>query len=89
MERLAFSKDNRLLAGLHDYTPEMCVWEVRTGERLGRDLSGHWAVPSELRFFAGDEPLATSSDDSRVYVWNISSSAAERFLACVRSVEPL
>lgn len=80
VQYLAFSKDNRLLAGVHDYGPEMCVWNLQTGERLGSDLAGHWTPPGDLRFLPGDERLVSSGDDSRIYLWDIAGSAAERLL---------
>ena len=62
MSYIAFSPDGRFLAGTGS-DAMLCVWNVETGELLGRDLAGHKTPPNTLRFLSGDDRLASGGDD--------------------------
>jgi WD40 repeat protein len=73
---IAFSPDGKWLTGT---SLILCVWNVETGELLGRDLARHMAPPSAMQFFAGDERLATVGHD-RIHLWNLETAEAERVM---------
>ncbi|MEX2142263.1 MAG: M56 family metallopeptidase [Pirellulales bacterium] len=77
---IAFSSDSRLLAGSNWWESLLCVWNVETGELLGRDLAGHRSPPNTVRFLPGDERLASAGDDGTVHLWNLKKSQPERVL---------
>jgi WD40 repeat protein/beta-lactamase regulating signal transducer with metallopeptidase domain len=82
VNHIAFSADGRLLAGTGGrWDRQMCVWNISTGERLGRDLPGHSASPSVLRFLPGDRRMASAGDDGTIRVWNVDQAQQERVLA--------
>jgi WD40 repeat protein len=85
MESLAFSQNGRLLAGAGGFATGLGVWNVATGERLGRELPGHAASPSIVRFFPGDKQLATSGDDGTIRLWDVANSRPIRVITPERS----
>jgi WD40 repeat protein len=72
-----FSADGQFLAGI-PWDGPLCVWNVATGELAGSDLSGHWTPPNTIRFLPGDVQLASSGDDSSVFLWNLKKALPER-----------
>jgi WD40 repeat protein len=77
---LAFSPDNKLLAGANSYNPQLCIWDLETGERLGAALPGHAYPPSSIRFFPDEDYLATASDDATIRLWKLSQPNEVRIL---------
>jgi WD40 repeat protein len=77
---LSFSPDNKLLAGANSYNPQLCVWDLETGERLGAALPGHAYPPSSIRFFPDEDRLATASDDATIRLWKLSQPEEVRIL---------
>jgi WD40 repeat protein len=71
VSHLAFSPDGKLLAGVSYWDPQMCVWNLESGERYGRDLPGHHHQPAILRFFPDEERLASAGDDGSIRLWNL------------------
>lgn len=70
LSSIAFSPDGKWLAGV-SWDSMLCVWNVQTGELLGRDLARHLTPASTIRFFPGDERLASAGSDSTVHLWNV------------------
>jgi RNA polymerase sigma factor (sigma-70 family) len=73
-ERLAFSRDGRLLAttdGEHVH-----LWEVATGAKV-RTLDGHRGECGALTFSADGRRLASAAADSTVLVWDVTLRPAE------------
>jgi WD40 repeat protein len=77
---ISFSSDSRLLAGSNWWESLLCVWNIETGELLGRELAGHRSPPNTVRFLPGDEGLASAGDDGTVHLWNLKKSQPERVL---------
>jgi WD40 repeat protein len=78
---VAFSPDGRLLAGTSSWERQMCVWNVATGQLLGKDLQGHSESPSSVRFLPGDRRLASAGDDGTIRIWNVAEAKEERVIA--------
>ncbi|MEX2139112.1 MAG: M56 family metallopeptidase [Pirellulales bacterium] len=78
---VVFSPDGRLLAGTNSWEKQMCVWNLASGERLGRDLPGHAASPSALRFLPGDGRLVSAGPDGTIQVWKVAESTQERVIS--------
>ena len=80
---IAFSPDDRWLAAATG-SSLISVWNVETGELLGRDLAGHQAPPDALRFFPEDERLASAGNGTTVRLWTLQSGALERVMKYAR-----
>ncbi|MEX2139114.1 MAG: WD40 repeat domain-containing protein [Pirellulales bacterium] len=80
VSHLAFSPDAKLLAGVSYLDPQMCVWNLETGERYGRDLPGHHDQPAILRFFPDEERLASAGDDGTIRLWKLGQQREVRVL---------
>jgi WD40 repeat protein len=80
VSHLAFSPDCRLLAGVSYWDPQMCVWNLETGERYGRHLPGHHDQPAILRFFPDEERLASAGDDGTIRLWKLGQRSETKVL---------
>jgi RNA polymerase sigma factor (sigma-70 family) len=69
-EKLLFSPDGRLLASSDRH--DVHVWEVATGKKV-RTFSGHRNEIEALSFSGNGRRLASSSWDSTVLIWDLSS----------------
>jgi WD40 repeat protein len=67
-EKLAFSRDGRLLASSDGY--DIHIWEVGTGKEV-RVLRGHRSEIEALAFSGNSRRLASASWDSTVLVWDV------------------
>jgi WD40 repeat protein len=77
---LDFSPDNKLLVGGNSYDPQLSVWDLETGERLGAELPGHAYPPSSIQFFPDEDRLATTGDDATIRLWSASHPNELRIL---------
>jgi WD40 repeat protein len=71
---LAFSPDGRILAvGAGDGT--IVLWDVATGEALGRPLSGHDEDEVEAIAFGPDGRTLVSIGAEKMIVWDFTTEA--------------
>ncbi|HEV2971383.1 MAG TPA: M56 family metallopeptidase, partial [Pirellulales bacterium] len=77
---LAFSPNGRQLAGSCEWSSTMCVWDLKTGEPIAADVSGHTQPPNSIRFLPGDDQLATAGDDGTIRIWNLGESRQLRVM---------
>lgn len=77
---LAFNEDGSILAsGSYDKT--IVLWDVDTGQRLGRPLSGHTNAITSLTFTPKGKTLVSGSADKRIMLWEVGDEAWKK-LAC-------
>ncbi len=69
---LAFSPDGETLASGRD-DGAIILWDMATGERLGRPLSGHTESVSDLVFSPDGRILAASSRDNTISLWDVET----------------
>jgi eukaryotic-like serine/threonine-protein kinase len=70
---LAFSADGRILASGSGYTESAVrLWEVATGEEIGR-LEGHTSWVSALAFWPDGNTLASAGADQTIRIWNLAT----------------
>ncbi|KZT31354.1 WD40 repeat-like protein [Sistotremastrum suecicum HHB10207 ss-3] len=70
---VSFSADGaRLLSASDDHT--ICLWNVKTGEMIGRPFEGHsgWVLRA---FFLDKERIISSSYDGTIRIWDIDDLA--------------
>ena len=72
---LAFSQDGKMLAtaagNLVGYPGEVRLWDVATGQERG-DLGRQTSMVFRVLFGRGDQALITTTDDKRVWLWDLS-----------------
>ncbi|HVU87545.1 MAG TPA: WD40 repeat domain-containing protein [Pirellulales bacterium] len=75
-----FSRDGKRLAATSDSHPNMIVWDLPGGERLGRRLPGHELNPRYLKFSPADDLLITASEDASIRVWDVTTARELRVM---------
>jgi WD40 repeat protein len=78
--RLAISRDGRWLAATDLVLRRKKVWDLATGEELGRQFIGHEGTVSGVRFSPDGRSIITASDDGTVRVWNPTTGQQQRVL---------
>ncbi|KZT34390.1 hypothetical protein SISSUDRAFT_1065366 [Sistotremastrum suecicum HHB10207 ss-3] len=70
---VSFSADGaRLLSASADHT--ICLWDVSTGELIGRPFEGHSGDVIRA-FFLDEERIISSSYDGTIRIWDIDATA--------------
>jgi hypothetical protein len=67
---LALSPENRLLFAAHAHDPDISVWEVASGQLLGK-LRGHRQCADALAVSPDGRYLASGSRDTTVLIWDL------------------
>jgi WD40 repeat protein len=82
---LALSPDGRLLAGVQLEREDLfekevvCIWDVRTGNRLHK-LSGHTGTVQAIAFSPDGKALASQDHDWTIRLWDVGSGKEVRRL---------
>jgi WD40 repeat protein/beta-lactamase regulating signal transducer with metallopeptidase domain len=67
--RLALTPDGNLLAAPMGET--LHVWNLQTGQTVGRETTGHTAIVCALHFSPRGERIVTASDDCTARIWDV------------------
>ncbi|MGA2254897.1 MAG: WD40 repeat domain-containing protein [Thermoguttaceae bacterium] len=76
---LTISRDGQWLAstGLES---QVNVWNLHTGEEMGRDAIGHKASIQGVQFSSDGKKIVTASDDGTIRTWDAATSRQEKVL---------
>ena len=70
--RVAFSPDNTLLAAATGDN-SIVLWDVQTGERIGKPFTGHISEVTALAFSPDGETLASGTGFQKVMLWDVKT----------------
>jgi WD40 repeat protein/energy-coupling factor transporter ATP-binding protein EcfA2 len=81
LHSVVFSPDGKILASGGSSIPpgrasnqgEIRLWDVATGQQLGRTLTGHTSTVSSVAFSSDSKTLASSSWDGSVILWDVGT----------------
>jgi WD40 repeat protein len=68
---LAFSPDGRTLASIDEVEGMVVLWDINTGQQLGKPLIDHTDGGWSLAFSPDSKILASSSYDHTIILWDV------------------